>query len=297
MTRHNTTSPLSIDLRNSVLERLGFSAPPDTDLNGLRLLYQTWCHNIPFDNVRKMITLRSPGVNSLPGANADEFFEKWLTDGSGGTCWSTSNALFELAASLGFEVKRIVGCMRDLGIVNHASISIHIDGCDWLVDTSLLFNIPVPLDQHIFVGNDPVLAVEIEPTDDGDHLLWVDVPPNNAYLPCRLRPAKVDYARYLAYYEASRERSPFNQRLYARRNREGELILLMGNVYFSRTAKGLDSHQLSAEETKQCLREDIGLSDRLIDDWVKSGSLNASFEPLIGPKPPLTGKPPSQRQQ
>ena len=46
----------------------------------------------------------------------------------------------------------------------------------------------------------------------------------------------------------------------------------------------------------EALRNDIGLSKAIIDEWVRSGSLAASFEPPWDPKPPpIARKPPSQR--
>jgi len=292
--RHPST--LNIDLRNRVLERLGFRTPPLADLDGLRALYAAWCTKVPFDNVRKMIALRSTPGRALPGGQAEEFLQGWLGDGTGGTCWPTSNALFELARSLGFEAQRIVGCMRDLGLVNHASVRVRIDARLWLVDTSLLHNAPLPLAPDVFVHDDLVVAAEVEPADDGNHLLWADVPPNAAYLPCRLLTDVASHALYLASYEATRERSPFNQRLYARRNRPGELLVLAGSTRYSKTADGLASRELGAQEIRQALSLDFGLSDGVIDNWVRSGCLAASLEPPAGPKPPpLTGQPPSRR--
>ena len=50
-----------------------------------------------------MIALRSPGVQTMPGLPALDFFTAWLADGCGGTCWPTSNALWALLVDLGFE--------------------------------------------------------------------------------------------------------------------------------------------------------------------------------------------------
>lgn len=289
-------SPLDPDLRDRILERLGFSTPPTPDPEDLRALYKAWCENVPFDNVRKMIALRTSDERPLPGGHAEDFFVNWLADHCGGTCWPTSNALFELARSLGFDTRRIVGCMRDLGIVNHASVVIRTDGRDWLVDSSLLYNVPLPLDQRVFMHSDAVIPAEVEPLEGGQYLLWVDVPPNSGCMACRLRTDEVSHALYLASYEASRDRSPFNQRLYARRNRPGELLMLVGNTRFSKTTAGTSSRDLSPSEVKDALREDIGISESLIDRWVRSGSLDASFEPPSGPKPPSTERqPPSRR--
>lgn len=289
--------PQTLDaaMRGRVLERLGLRAAPATDLDGLRTLYRAWCACVPFDNVRKMIALRR-GDAALPGGHADDFFAHWLSDGTGGTCWPTSNALHRLATALGFVVERVAGSMRDSGHVNHGSVRAHVDGQRWLIDSSLLFEAPLPLDRGVYVGPDPVFAVEIEPVDDGNHLIWADVPPNPEYLPCRLFAGTVTHAFCLERYEASRERSAFNERLYARRNRPGELLVLVGDTRYSKTASGLAVRALSRDELLVALRDEIGISGRMIDAWVDSGSLDDSLRPPSGPKPPpVAGLPPSRR--
>lgn len=295
----NTTDPsdgLSNQMRDRVLERLGFAHLPPLNLTGLQALYRAWCASIPFDNVRKMIALRTESERPLPGGEAEEFFTHWLADGAGGTCWPTSNALFALAQAVGFNARRVAGSMRDMGVINHGSVKVCLEGSDWLIDSSLLSNLPLPLNEGIFVSSDPVFAVEVEPVDS-THLIWAHLPPNPQYLPCRLLVDAADHALYLTRYEASREQSPFNQRLFARRNRPDELIVLFGHTRFSKTAQGLAASELTPEQLCQSLHEDIGLSDKLVEQWVRSGSLEASFEMPRGPQPPpLTQTPPSQRK-
>jgi len=47
--------------------------------------------------------------------------------------------------------------MRDLGIVNHASVKVAVDDRDWLVDSSLLSNVPLPLTYEVFLKRYPHL--------------------------------------------------------------------------------------------------------------------------------------------
>jgi arylamine N-acetyltransferase len=286
---------LASSLQQEVLRRLGFPKMPAANLEGLRAIYYAWCQNVPFDNVRKTIVLRTKPHLPLPGGQSEDFFDSWLNNGTGGTCWPTSNALFELVRSLGFETRRVTGAMRDLGIVNHASVKVTIQGRDWLVDSSLLCNVPLPLNHETFVHDDPVFSAEVE-FEDATHVIWSHTPPNSTYLPCRLANGSTSLAGYLAQYEQSRERSPFKQRLYARRNRQGEMVVVVGNTRYSKTAAGVESRDLSRSELCQALHDDIGLSEQIIDEWTRAGCLNASFEPPSGPKPPpVTRKPPSQR--
>ena len=287
---------MNSSLRRLVLRRLGFESQPSVTIEGLRAVYGAWCASVPFDNVRKMIALRSAPQNPLPGGCADSFFEAWLSHGAGGTCWPTSNALFELLDSLGFAPCRITGSMRDLGIVNHASVKVALDGREWLVDSSALSEVPLPLTNEVFIHDDPVFSVEVEP-EGHTHVLWIHTPPNSTALPCRLNQDHATHVFYLSKYEESRACSPFNQRLYARRNRPAEMLVLLGNTRFSKAAEGVVSRDLSSDELCEALHRDIGLSEDLIDDWVRSGSLSDSFQPSSAPKPaPVTRKPPSQRE-
>jgi len=284
-------------LQRQVLRLLGFPQAPPTDLDGLRAIYRAWCSRVPFDNTRKMIALRQQSGEGLPGGQARPFFEEWLASGTGGTCWPTSNALFELLWSLGFQTQRVAGCMRDLGVVNHASVKVTIDGRQWLVDSSLLSNVPLPLDQALFIHDDSVFTAEVE-YDGMNHVVWSLTPPNTHFLPCRLTVDGVSLSYYLARYEESRVRSPFNQRLYARRNCPGEMVLLVGNTRFSKTEARTETRTLSPDDVCQALQSDIGLSHEVIEAWTRSGSLADSLRPPSGPvPPPVTRKPPSHRQQ
>jgi len=286
---------LGSELRDRVTERLGFSSAPSPNFSGLKALYGAWCANVPFDNVCKMIALRAGGDLPLPGMQAEEFFEMWLTHGAGGTCWAMSNALLELALSLGFKAHRIAGCMNDRGIINHGSVRVTIDGSEWLVDASVHTNVPLLLNDEVFVNSDPVFAAEVEPAG-ATHVIWWNPPPSSAYRPCRLLADPVDYAYYLAAYERSRARGPFNQWLFARHNRPGEVLVLFGHTRFSKTADGLQDRDLSPEEVIEALHEDIGISQELVEQWVWAGGLKTTFEPPLGPKPPpIMQKPPSMR--
>ncbi|MDP1622486.1 MAG: arylamine N-acetyltransferase [Bacteroidales bacterium] len=283
------------NLLDRVLSRLGFGEPPVIDAAGLQRLYASWCMHVPFDNLRKMIVLNSAETRPMPGMNVADFFENWLKNGSGATCWPMANAFYDLLSALGYDAIRVAASMRDMGIINHGSVKVSFNGLDYLADASLLLNVILPLDHSTFIHNDPVFPVESEP-DVASHLVWMLTPPGNDYFTCRIIGDQVGYSLFEDRYEASRERSIFNQRLYARRNYPGELIILWGNTRFSKTAKGVENLELSRDELCNALHRDIGISENLINEWIASGCLDASFEPFSGQPPPAVGgKPPSQR--
>jgi N-hydroxyarylamine O-acetyltransferase len=289
------TSPISRGLCDRVLERLGFAGPPSVDVDGLRALYAAWCARVPFDNTRKMIALRTPGA-PLPGTTAEDFFQEgWLREGAGGTCWPSSHALWALLCAAGFDARRVVASMRDTGYGSHGTVKVRIDDTDWLVDSSMLTNAPAPCGGAVYIDTHPIWPIEIEPVDN-THLIWFDGTKDSDVLTCRVLQDPADPEWYVAAYEASRARSPFNDRLYVRKNFPAEIRMLVGATRISRTAAGIHASALSPDELRTALHEDMGISERLVVRWVQSGSLKASFET---PQPPRAPQPagirPSQR--
>ena len=290
-----TIKILSNELVSRVLNRLDVSVPAQKNSESLQILYAAWCKHIPFDNVRKMIALAS-GQKTLPGLDATDFFENWLLNGSGATCWPMANAFYELLLSLGYDASRLAGSMHDLGIPNHGSVKVSIDGQDLLAEASLLLNTILPLGEETIIQHDPVIPLELE-ADAFSHLLWMKTPPNENYFCCRLQSQPVDLSVFEERYEASRTASIFNQRLYAKRNHPGQLIVLWGNTRYSKTTNGIDHRELGKDELCEAMHNDIGISYSLINEWVACGGLDASLEKQQGPRPPAVAlKPPSQRQ-
>ena len=156
---------LAPSLRGRAVARLGLPPVVPVDLDGLRAVYAAWCLNVPFDNVRKLVALRTGDTGPLPGTDAADFLENFLEHGTGGTCWSSSNALFEVVASYGFDARRVAGSMRDLGVPGHGTIKVRLNAQDWLVDSSMLIMHPIPLRDELYVDRDPLFGVEVEPSD------------------------------------------------------------------------------------------------------------------------------------
>ena len=117
--------PLPNALVESVLEKLGLAAAPAVDRAGLESLYHAWCRSVPFDNLQKLIHIRSGSAEPLPGDTPEEFFEAWLAHGTGGTCWAGNGALASLLAALGFAARRAIATMLVAPNLppNHGSVS------------------------------------------------------------------------------------------------------------------------------------------------------------------------------
>jgi N-hydroxyarylamine O-acetyltransferase len=282
-------------LLSDVISRLGLPSTIRIDLDGLTDVYAAWCSSVPFDNVRKMIAIRSDGAD-MPGLNASDFFQSWLADGSGGTCWPSSNALFTLLHTLGFAARRVAGAMFDLPDINHGSVKVTVDGRDWLVDSGMLTNRPLPLTEELYVSDDPHVGVEVEYVDGG-HTVWIEFLPFSEYVPCRLRLDPVNYNYYHERYEHfSRGFSPFNTKLYVRKGGPEGAVVIAGGNEFTKTPDGMAVRPFDPEELTARLKSDLGLSDALVDRWVSSGCLESSLDESDGgPKLEVPGKRPSLR--
>ncbi|MEO7360972.1 MAG: arylamine N-acetyltransferase [Gemmatimonadaceae bacterium] len=288
--------PISEKLRLRMATRLALDPRVETNVQGLFALYEAWCRNVPFDNVRKLISLRTGDPGALPGGDATDFMEAFLEHGTGGTCWSSSNALFELVSAFGFQARRVAGSMRDLGVPGHGSVKVTIDEMDWMVDSSMLTMFPIPITRELYVFRDPRFGVEVEPTPEDSHLVWFNTPPYADYFPCRLLMDNVTHDFYLERYEISRTRGPFNHHISIRYNRGDARTVLQGHTRHRTTdAAGLRSQPLTREELVIELRDVVGLSDTIIKRWVECGALEAQYEPPENPPALLTVKPPSTR--
>ncbi len=277
------------------IEHLEFTETPATDFQGLTKLYRAWRLAVPFDNIRKMIALFTKADGALPGITANDFLTAWIEHGTGGTCWPTNNTLFTILSELGFDAIRITGSMWDNGIDNHASIIVRMDGQDWLTDASLSTLTPLPLIHgQTYISEEPLYKAEVDPEGDA-FFIWTIHHPLPHLLPCRLLDRDVPETLFASNFERSREISPFNAKLYARRNFEDQIRTLSGNKLFVATASGQVVTELSEAQLMQELREKFGYSQTILNAWAESGALAATITPTEPPRPPLTRTPPSER--
>jgi N-hydroxyarylamine O-acetyltransferase len=252
------------------LSRLGFSSAPKPDRAGLDALYLAWCRNVPFDNVRKRIALAQGGSEPLPGGRPEDFLSAWLEHGTGGTCWPSSNGLHALVAACGFDVRRISGSMFDRNDHNHGSLIVRLDGAEWMVDSSIENDVPIPLERGVARAiDDPIHPIRVEPVGESFRVHW-GMTQSTDTLPCRLMQDPVDEAFYLERYEISRGYSVFNNALYARKNFPGRLVSFIGRKRHEKTAGGVVSGELSDTELRGALVEELGYSEPIVAELAKT---------------------------
>ena len=265
-----------------MLERLGFGSRPAADGDGLARVYASWCRSVPFDNVQKRIALAEGVKGPLPGDDPAEFFETWLAEGTGGTCWAGNGALCELLVALGFDARRGIATMLVApGLPpNHGTVTVMVDDARFLVDASMLHVDPLPL------RRDALTRVGAESWgaearwDEGSFVIrWR--PLHADVLDCRIDSLEAEASEFSRWHEKTRSWSPFNFQLTARVHRgEGPLGAAFGE------AAGISPHQgrwqrpFEQDERVRLLVETLGVRES-----------TAARLPPDDPMPPPPGAP------
>ena len=222
-------------LVDAFVRRLGFEGRPQPTLAGLSALYLAWCRSVPFDNLRKRQWLASGATDPPPGAEADDFFTAYLEHGTGGTCWAVSGAMTDLLLELGFDARRVASSMLPFPDVpnrpNHGTTIVRFGEEQWMVDTSMLTEAPLPLDPaRETTGGEGILSARVEPLDSLWRVWWKPWRAGPDEMPCELERDDVDRDLYLARYRASVEMSPFNAATYVRKGHAGGVRTLTGST-------------------------------------------------------------------
>jgi N-hydroxyarylamine O-acetyltransferase len=261
------TSALKNELVERVLDRLGFSSQPEPTLAGLADLYGAWCQRIPFDNIRKLIHVRSGNPATLPGDLPNEFFEAWLAHGTGATCWAGNGALCDLLVSLGFDARRAAATMMVAADIppNHGSVVVHFDrGERYVVDASMLFVEPLPLRAGARVDH-PAWGVDAHMVDGHFTIRW------NALLrpdplDCRYNLYDVTAAQFSALHEGTRAWSPFNFNVNLNLVRgDGRIGAAAGNRVAVDARGQLTRTPITRESRNAFLIDVVGISEEIVD--------------------------------
>jgi arylamine N-acetyltransferase len=115
---------------------------------------------LPWENLTKFIKKHRPGQTSvadlpqrlrgIAGVERLRFSDEVLEDharlGTGGTCFSLTNALRRIVTDLGFRTHPVMADMQH-GPNVHCALLVKVDGCRYLLDPGYLVAEPIPLDR------------------------------------------------------------------------------------------------------------------------------------------------------
>jgi arylamine N-acetyltransferase len=261
------TEGLSIDLLERVLMRLGLSDRPAPTLDGLRTLYAAWCRKVPFDNVRKLIHVQNHDPGPLPGDDAEDFFDAWLTYGTGGTCWSGNGALHALLVSLGFDASRGIGTMLVAPQVppNHGTVLVTCEETRRVVDASILHSEPLCLHESTPTEvAHPAWGVRCSRHDGSWYVRWRPMHKPDG-LDCRIEHRHVTRETFRERHEQTRAWSPFNYELHARLIRGDAVVgTACGQRVEFDSAGGVVHKRLEGDDRIRLLVDELGMNEAIV---------------------------------
>ncbi len=261
----SNSTQLSKELLENVLSRLGFSSQPELNHAGLSALYEAWCSNVPFDNMRKLIHLHENNPQTLPGDDATDFFESWLKHKSGGTCWAANGALFAFLNALGFSVGRGVATMLVAPDIppNHGTVIVDFDGEQFLVDASILHKVPIALKKDS--ADYPPWIENVSQSQSQWQVLWRPLR-GEQHINCRIDRFPVEQQEFHERHEQTRLWSPFNFQLNLQSMKQNTIVGFADGQWAKIDANGaVQRSPLSPEERKRFLVDEIGISEELVD--------------------------------
>jgi len=270
MTNSNVSDPvLSPDLLERVLAKLGLSDHPSLDLDGLNALFAAFCGNVPaIDNILKRIWLAGNQTTPLTGGDPTEYFENLLTHGAGGTCYPTNGAVCALVSSLGFDARRIAGCivMEQYPGTNHGSVVVTLDGIDYLVDGNFGAYEVLPLMPGRTTSTGQGLnQIKAVPVENGFEVMWYQSFKREEPLVFRTEPEHdpVDHSFFLTLYDETKKISVFNDTLIICRRYPDSIVTLGREKAVVAADNTMTKTEISDTERKKMLVEEFGISEEI----------------------------------
>ena len=270
MTNSNLSDPaLFPDLLERVLTKLGLSDRPSLDLDGLNALFAAFCGNVAaIDNILKRIWLTGDRTTPLTGGDPVEYFENLLAHGAGGTCWPTNGALYALVSSLGFDARRIAGCivMDEYPGTNHGSIVVALDGVDYFVDANFgAFEVLPLLPDRRTSTSQGLHQIEAVPIENGFDVIWYTSFNREEPLTFRTEPEHdpVDHNFFLSYYDKTKKISVFNDTLFICRRYPDSIVTLGREKAVVAADNTITKTEVSETERNKILVDEFGISEEI----------------------------------
>jgi arylamine N-acetyltransferase len=128
---------------NAVLNHLGVEQEPPS-LAALDRLVAAYVRRVPWESASRIV--RRAEVEALHERPRwpETFWAEALAQGTGGTCFESNYAFFDLLRLLGYSAVLTINNMRD-AIGCHTALVVSLEGAPYLVDVGLPLYIPIPL--------------------------------------------------------------------------------------------------------------------------------------------------------
>jgi N-hydroxyarylamine O-acetyltransferase len=173
-----------------------------------------------------------------------------------------------LLCALGFQARRGIATMRaDLDIPpNHGTVIVDLDAQPYVVDASILHSEPLELkERERSVIDHPAWGVRCENRQGYWYIRWrpLHAPVG---IDCRIDRLAATAEEFRERYEHTRGWSPFNFELNVRLLRGESVIgLALGQRVELDAGGGLRQRQLSSEERKRVLIDELGFGEDIVD--------------------------------
>ena len=175
--------------------------PAAPDLRLLERISHAFSH-LPWENLTKLIKKHSPGSGRL--RRSEEVMRDHAEMGTGGTCFSLTNALRRVLSDLGYHCYPVMADMRHGANIHCALLVEHGKG-GFLLDPGYLVAEPVPLPrEEAVVIRLPGRRLEYRPTADGSAIeLHTRNERDEERLRYRLRPHQIPEKDFIRFWKES----------------------------------------------------------------------------------------------
>lgn len=229
---------------------------------------------LPWENLTKYLKKHGVDGGESMLRHSTEVMEDHAASGSGGTCFSLTNALLRIASDLGFNAYTAMADMRH-GVNIHCALVVELHDGRYLLDPGYLVAEPVPLSEGRSTEvKQSGQVLRYKPAEDGSR---IEMMTTN----CRgedtwrysLRPEGVGRREFVKHWRASFESNGMNGLHLNRISADGRLSAHNYNLRLDDglTKRNIKLRERYAEEVSARFGIDGNLVDRVLREWESRG--------------------------
>jgi arylamine N-acetyltransferase len=249
---------------------LDLHTPPETLLRQVVAAFA----RLPYENLTKIIKEETLGRTAEARRGPEEVIADHMALGTGGTCFSLTEALLHLLRSLGWQAEPILAD-RPYGADTHCALLVWIEGQPHLLDPGYLLTEPVPLsrngEQRIAT---PFQEVLLTPRAGGTKLDLHTIYQGRSTLRMTFKTAPVDKAKFLKVWDASFDWDMMRYPLLTR-VAEGQHFYLHGNRFQTRSRDAVCRTEVApdnlAAQIAELFRIDVGVTTQALNILHRKG--------------------------